>query len=373
MHTIGFLVNPIAGMGGAVGLKGTDGQVMEATRRGAVPKAGDRAREALVLLRVAPVHFLTCSGPMGENTLRESGITRYRVVYESPDITSAKDTRNACRIFRDEGVELILFCGGDGTARDIYDVVTDTVPMLGIPAGVKMYSSVFAVNPEAAAGILLTYAESPVLHIRDAEVMDIDEDEYRRGNLRSSLAGYAKSPYLPGLVQGAKRVFEEQDDELAKEAIGRFMAEVMRGTPDTLYIIGPGSTTRAIADQLTVEKTVLGFDAFLDGKLVATDLNEKDMLALLAEGKRARLVVSIIGAQGSVLGRGTQQVSPHVIRKIGIENIIVVATPHKLSETPVLFLDTGDRELDGAFGSHLSVISGYHVAQRKRLGGPVTE
>ncbi len=373
MNTIGFLVNPIAGMGGAVGLKGTDGQVMEAIRRGAVPKAGERARETMVLMREAPVQFLTCSGPMGEKILNESGITRYRIVYDSPDVTSDEDTRNACRIFRDRGVELILFCGGDGTARDIYDVVTDTVPILGIPAGVKMYSSVFAVNPEAAAEILLTYAESSVLHFRDAEVMDIDEEEYRQGNLRSSLAGYAKSPYLPGLVQGAKQVYEEQDDEQAKEGIGRFIAEVMHGTPDSLYIIGPGSTTRAITDQLGVEKTVLGFDALLDGKLVATDLNEQDMLALLAGGKQARLVISIIGAQGSVLGRGTQQVSPRVIRKIGAENIIVVATPHKLSETPVLFLDTGDRDLDRAFGSHLSVISGYHIAQRKQIGGPVIE
>jgi predicted polyphosphate/ATP-dependent NAD kinase len=373
MHTIGFLVNPIAGMGGAVGLKGTDGQMMEAIRRGAVPKAGDRARATLLQLKGAPIYFLTCSGPMGEEILRQTEITTYRIVYESPEITSAEDTRNACHVFQDQGAELILFCGGDGTARDIYDVVTDTVPVLGIPAGVKMYSSVFAVNPEAAAEILLKYTKSSMLHFRDAEVMDIDEEEYRLGNLQSSLVGYAKSPYLPGLVQGAKRVFEEQDDELAKEGIGRFIAEVMQGTPDVLYIIGPGSTTRAIADQLGVEKTLLGFDAVLDGKLVATDLNEQDMLTLLSETKRARLVISIIGAQGSVLGRGTQQVSPQVIRKIGVENIIVVATPHKLSQTPVLFLDTGDREFDGAFGSHLSVISGYHVAQRKRIGGPATE
>ena len=373
MYTIGFLVNPIAGMGGTVGLKGTDGQVIEAVRRGAVPKASDRARETLVFLKGAPVHFLTCSGPMGEEILREIGITSYRVVYESPDITSAEDTRNASRVFQDHGAELILFCGGDGTARDIYDVVTDTVPMLGIPAGVKMYSSVFAVNTEAAAEILIRYTKSSVLHFRDAEVMDIDEEEYRLGNLQSRLVGYAKSPYLPGLVQGAKRIFEEQDDELAKEGIGKFIAEVMQGTPDILYIIGPGSTTRSIVDQLGMEKTLLGFDAVLAGKLIATDMNEQDILALLSETKRARLVISIIGAQGSVLGRGTQQVSPQVIRKIGVENIIVIATPHKLSQTPVLFLDTGVRDLDGAFGSHLSVISGYHIAQRKRIGGSATE
>jgi predicted polyphosphate/ATP-dependent NAD kinase len=366
MKTIGFLINPVAGMGGAVGLKGTDGKVAEAIRRGARPMAASRARETMNLLRDAPFRYITCSGPMGADVLMEAGISGFRVVYRTPPVTTAADTRGACRAFLLNGADLVLFCGGDGTARDLYDVVSDTIPLLGIPAGVKMYSAVFTINPAAAAEILRSGALSP-FHIRDAEVMDVDEEAYRHGELKATLYGYGRSPYLPGLVQGAKQVFEDQDEELAKAGIGRFIAEVIRGTPDILYIIGPGSTTGAIARALNLEKTLLGFDAVQDGRLVASDLNEEGMLALLAGEGRARLVISIIGAQGSVLGRGTQQVSPAVLQKIGIGNVIVTATPHKLAETPLLFVDTGDRELDAAFGEYISVVSGYHIAQRKKI------
>ncbi len=367
MNTIGFLINPVAGMGGAVGLKGTDGMLDEAIRRGARPMAASRARETIELLKEAPFRYITCSGPMGEEVLAEAGISGYSVVYRAPQVTTASDTRNACRAFLAAGAELVLFCGGDGTARDLYDVVSDTVPLLGIPAGVKMYSAVFAVNPAAAAAILRSVASTP-LHLRDAEVMDVDEEAYRSGELRAMLYGYAKSPYLPGYIQSAKQVFEDQDEDRAKEGIGRFIAEVIRGTPEILYIIGPGSTTGAVARALGLEKTLLGFDAVKDGRLVASDLNEQGMLSLLSGTVKARLVISIIGAQGSVLGRGTQQVSPRVLEKIGTGNIIVVATPHKLAETPLLFVDTGDRDLDAAFGDYIAVVSGYHIAQRKKIG-----
>ncbi|MCU0628849.1 MAG: ATP-NAD kinase family protein [Methanoregulaceae archaeon] len=367
MLTIGFLVNPIAGMGGAVGLKGTDGLLSEAIRRGAEPEAGQRALAALRPLKELQLRFLSCSGGMGEDALRSAGITGFEVVYKTPEVTSSDDTRKACQMFSDRGVELILFCGGDGTARDVFDTVLDRVPVLGIPAGVKMYSAIFAVTPEAAAEIVHHWVSSPP-HLRDAEIVDVDEEAYRCGELRTRLHGYAKSPYHPGLVQGTKQVWEDQDEERAKAGIGRFLSEVIQGTPEILYLLGPGSTTGAIARQLGVEKTLLGFDAVMRGTLIASDLNEKGMLGMLSGHGRCRLIVSIIGAQGSVLGRGTQQVSPKVLRKIGVENVIVVATPHKLSETPLLFVDTGDVELDAAFGEYFSVISGYHIAQRKRIG-----
>lgn len=365
--TIGFLVNPIAGMGGAVGLKGTDGLLSEAVRRGARPEAGKRAVAALRGLKEVPIRVLTCSGPMGEDVLRDAGIMGFDPVYQAPPVTSSDDTRNACRLFEALGARLILFCGGDGTARDVYEAVLDRVPMLGIPAGVKMYSAVFAVTPRAA-GEIVSQSQSSLPHMRDAEIVDVDEEAYRDGELRTRLIGYARSPYLPGLVQGTKQVFEEQDEEKAKEGIGRFLAEVIRGTPDILYLLGPGSTTGAVAKELGVEKTLLGFDGVKQEMLVASDLNEEGILGLLSREHRCRLVISIIGAQGSVIGRGTRQVSPKVIRNIEIENVIVVATPHKLSETPLLFFDTGDGELDAAFGEYISVISGYRIAQRKRIG-----
>lgn len=370
MCVIGFLINPIAGLGGAVGLKGTDGKVEEARARGALPRAPGRAMEAVAPLSELPVRFISCSGAMGEEVLRNAGIRSYEVVYrESSGLTSADDTIAACRIFSERKVDLVLFCGGDGTARDVYSVLGDAVPMLGIPAGVKMYSAVFAVTPTTAALIVKSGCrEGGHFLIRDAEVVDVDEEAYRKGELNTHLFGIAKSPYVQGLIQSTKQVFESQDEERAKTDIARFISEVMEGTPDIIYILGPGSTTAAIAEELDVKKTLLGFDAVMGGELVAADLNEKALLALLKERKPARLVISIIGAVGALLGRGTQQVSPHVIRMIGIENIIVIATPQKLSETPLIFVDTGDADLDTAFGEYVSVISGYRIARRMKIG-----
>jgi predicted polyphosphate/ATP-dependent NAD kinase len=337
IRRIGFLVNPIAGMGGAVGLKGTDGLFDKALALGAVPRAGVRAAEVLVRLRGSSYEFLTCSGAMGADALRAAGITSFRVVYSPLTETSRSDTLDACRAFVAGGADLVLFCGGDGTARDIYEVTGATVPILGIPAGVKMF---------------------------------VDEEAYREGELRTRLIGYARSPYLPGLVQGAKQVFLDQDEDRARNEIARFIAEVIRGTPEIVYILGPGTTTGEIARVLGVEKTLLGFDAVKNGTVVGRDLNEKKMEALLAGSGPARLVVSVLGAQGSVLGRGTQQVSPAVLRRIGVDNVIVIATPHKLAATPVLFVDTGDPDLDDAFGDTVQVISGYRIAQRMRLAHP---
>jgi len=370
MKRIGFLVNPVAGMGGTVGLKGTDDLYDEAVKRGANPGSWRRALATISRIQDCGFHFVTCSGLMGEDILVKAGIPGYDVVYRAPDRSFSSDTREACQRFLEAGVEMILFCGGDGTARDLFDVVLGKIPILGIPAGVKMYSSVFAVSPGAAADVMKSLSPacgvSPKrIPIRETEVVDVDEEAYRHGELKTRLYGFAKSPYLPGLVQSTKQVFEERDEERAKEAISRFLAEVVRGTPEILYILGPGTTTGSIAQQCGIKKTLLGFDAMKECRLVGTDLNEKDMLGLLDREEKVRLVVSIIGAQGSVLGRGTQQVSPAVLKRIGVDNIIIIATPHKLQETPVLFFDTGDPDLDGSFGDFVSVISGYRVAQRK--------
>ncbi|MDH7509946.1 MAG: ATP-NAD kinase family protein [Methanolinea sp.] len=369
MLQIGFVVNPIAGMGGTVGLKGTDGLVEEAVSRGAVPRAPRRAEEAVRLLAGLPIRFLTCGGAMGEESLARAGITGYEIVSNPPGgKTGPDDTVEACRRFARRGVDLILFCGGDGTARDIFSVVGDTIPILGIPAGVKMYSSVFAITPEAAATIIREGLEQGGrFHVRDAEVVDVDEEAYRRGELATSLFGVARSPYRPGLSQMAKQVYEDSDEERSKAEIARFIREVIEGTPDILYILGPGGTTAAVARELGVSKTLLGFDAVKAGALVAPDLDEQGICSLLARNPRARLVVSIIGAQGAILGRGTQQVTPRVIRAIGKENIIVIATPHKLLQTPHLFVDTGDSTLDGELGDSIQVVSGYRVARRVRI------
>lgn len=363
MKKIGLIVNPVAGMGGSVGLKGTDGKVDEARQRGAIPHALERARITLALLaREKGFHFITCSGAMGGDLLRETGYREFEILYIFSGESSARDTRAAACRFRDAGADLILFCGGDGTARDVFEAVGRGVPLLGIPAGVKMYSAVFAIDPVIAAELVLKYE---IKNIRDSEILDVDEEAYRSGELKTRIFGIARTPALPGKVQSAKQVFEEPDEERAKQEIARFMQEVM--LPGTLYILGAGTTTEAIANRLGVHKTLLGVDAVKDGVLVAADADEKILLDLAGREKDSRIILSPIGAQGFILGRGNQQISDRIVRMVGIQKIIVVATPHKLRETPVLYVDSGDPVLDHEFGNSVQVISGYRMAQRKKI------
>lgn len=362
MKKIGLIINPVAGMGGSVGLKGTDGNVDVARSRGAVPHAQDRARIALLLLKGEPgIRFITCSGAMGADLLQELGFsfdTPYRFSGES----SARDTREAARRLKDAGADLILFCGGDGTARDIFSAVGKDLPLLGIPAGVKMYSAVFAIDPSAVADLVRNFDPA---RLRDAEVMDVDEEAYRHNILKTRLFGIARAPAAPGRVQVSKQVYEEPDEERAKAAIAQFIDEIL--LQGTLYLVGAGTTTEALARRLGIKKTLLGVDAVRDRMLVAADCDEKMLLALVDKYPDTRIILSPIGAQGFLLGRGNQQISAKLVRKVGIKNLIVVATPHKLAELPVLYIDSGDRALDGEFGDSIQVISGYRIAQRKKI------
>lgn len=364
MRRIGLVVNPIAGLGGSVGMKGTDNNSGVAILKGAVPHSGSRASEALRQVCARDIEFITCAGPMGEESLKAAGIASHRIVYTPPRVTTGKDTMAACRRFLEEDVSLILFCGGDGTARDVFDVVGPTIPVLGIPAGVKMYSAVFTIDP-AAAGLLVD--QTGQLPLRDAEVLDVDEDAYREGMLVTKLYGIARVPFLENRVQVAKHVIEEQDEERAKGEIARFMSEVM--LPGTLYILGAGTTTESLAHFLGLKKTLLGVDVVRDGKIIASDADERTLLSLLETSRNGKIIVSPIGAQGFIFGRGTQQISAVVIRKVGVGNVIIIATPAKCSETPFLHVDTGDALLDTEFGASMQVITGYRIAQRKKIGG----
>jgi predicted polyphosphate/ATP-dependent NAD kinase len=363
MKRIGFIVNPVAGMGGSVGLKGTDGNVEEARRRGAVPHAMERAKIALALLaKSSDLAFVTCSGAMGEDIMKESGITGYRALYQYTGESSSADTKKAVRTFLKSGVDMVLFCGGDGTARDVLDVTGSDVPILGIPAGVKMYSAVFAIDPASTADLVLAFDRH---NLRDAEVLDVDEKAYRAGTLKTRLYGIARTPVLAGKIQVAKQVYEEQDEERAKAAIAQFIDEIM--LPKTLYIIGAGTTTEAIARRLAIKKTLLGVDAIRDRRMVARDCDEKTLLALTDKSPDTRIIISPIGAQGFILGRGNQQISARLVRRVRINKLIVVATPHKLAQTPFLYVDSGDPALDREFGDSIQVISGYRIAQRKKI------
>jgi len=197
--------------------------------------------------------------------------------------------------------------------------------------------------------------------------MDTDEAAYRRNELRMKVFGYARTPYEPVLVQHGKSLFQSVSEETAKEEIAQFALEFMRD--GSLYILGAGTTTFKVAELLGLgeEKTLLGVDAVKDGKLVGKDLNEQALLRLLERDPNAKLLVSPIGAQGFVFGRGNQQLSATVLEKIGVKNVIVLATPHKLNETPFLLVDTGSEELDEQLRGHLSVVCGYRMAQRKEV------
>ncbi|MCD6222130.1 MAG: NAD(+)/NADH kinase, partial [Thermoplasmata archaeon] len=267
---IGFVVNPIAGMGGKVGLKGTDGMLQEAIKRGAKKEAPQKAIKFLKALREKKidVQIFTASHEMGEDECKDAGI-KARVVYQCNNPTTAMDTKKACIEFMKHGVDAIVFVGGDGTARDVYSVVKDRIAMLGVPAGVKMYSGVFAFTPEMAAEVIANFDDSV-----DAEIIDIDEEAFRKDKLELKIYGYAKT--LGGNVQQGK-ILIASDKEM-KESIASFMALICRKGN---YIIGGGSTTYAIKKALGIEGSFLGVDVVKDGKLVIKDANEEQLLDFL--------------------------------------------------------------------------------------------
>jgi len=367
---LGLIVNPIAGMGGRVGLKGSDGQdiLEKAMELGAVPTSPRRAIEALRIISSIKdiVEIITYPHEMGEDEARECGFEPKVIGSIEKGRTTAYDTLNAAREMLDLGVDLILFSGGDGTARDIYEAVRGEVPVLGIPAGVKIHSGVFAINPATAGDLAVKYLKGEQTVLRESEVMDIDERAYREDRLSARLYGYLMVPYEKTMVQSSKEGSGAQE-ESSLEAIAKEITDNI--LDDHLYIIGPGTTTRPITEKLGLKKTLLGVDVIRSGKMVAADANESRLLGLI-EGAKAKIVVTVIGGQGFVFGRGNQQISPEVIRKVGKENIVIVATPGKLASLrgKPLLVDTGDAELDRELSGYYRVITGFGRRAVYRVG-----
>jgi predicted polyphosphate/ATP-dependent NAD kinase len=357
---VGFIVNPLAGIGGRLGFKGSDGAyAIRALAMGALLVSPGRARSFLEALPVG-VRIVTPPGLMGFDNVKGTRHEPYTTVINCvpPRVwpTTAFDTRRCSKAMVDHGVRLMVFVGGDGTARDVLDSVDERIPALGVPAGVKVYSSVFAVNPRAAALVTVRFLEGRV-GVARREVLDVDEDEFRGGRLKVKLYGYLLVPVDELIVEGGKTAFTAGEDE-ELEAIAGYVVEIME--PDTLYILGPGRTVEWIARKLGVEKTPLGVDAVYNGRLVGRDLDERGLLELLERYPKAKIIVSPIGGQGFILGRGNQQISPQVIRRLGPRNIIVVATRSKLQTFKTLKVDTGDEELDRALSGYIRVIVGYN-------------
>ncbi len=372
--TIGFVVNPIAGMGGRVGLKGTDDVLDKAVKLGAHPIARQKAEEMLrefskFSSNHAEIVWVTCDGDMGNNELETVGIKNKQIVYSpSGTTTSANDTKNACKKFIESPPDLLVFCGGDGTARDIFTIIDKKIPLLGVPSGVKMHSGVFGITTNATAKMLWEFINKR-LTIGDAEIMDVDEELYRKGEWKVRLYGIAKGIVEPTYIQVGKSCFESVSDDEVKDELADHVKDELEKHQDWLFLFGTGGTIDYIAKKLNIEHTLLGIDAVYQKKLLAKDVNEEQILQLLKKYPNVKILLSPIGAQGFILGRGNLQLSPTVINKIGIENIIVVSTPSKLIYTPVLRVDTGDKRLDHRFANqgYLLVIIGYRLSRVVKL------
>ncbi|MEM3578136.1 MAG: ATP-NAD kinase family protein [Candidatus Bathyarchaeia archaeon] len=362
---LGFIVNPIAGMGGRVGLKGTDGVLKEAIARGAKPVAPERAAEFLKKLKESrgnlEIEILTCPEVMGEEEARSANISVKLLPMKLGIETSAEDTKIAIKMLVEANVDLIVFVGGDGTAKDIFDAMkgcSAAVPVLGVPSGVKMYSGIFAVNPADAVDVVLAFAENQA-EIADFEIMDADEKAIRSDTFAVKLHGFLKGPFLPMRIQGSKQVSPETVDEKENQtAIAKSIIEDMH--PDATYILGPGTTVKRIAELLGVEKTVLGVDIYKNGKVIL-DVDERRILEEVRDWQKAWIILSPIGHQGMLLGRGNQQISPEIVKRVTKQRIIVAATKSKLQsiEGNVLRVDTGDAEVDKMLRGYIKVITDY--------------
>ena len=377
MFKLGLIINPYAGLGGSVGLKGSDGEVIrtEALARGAEMRAPQRMARALQLLLGfrAHIEIICFAGEMGEDTARALGFTTRIVGAAGHQPSEASDTCAAARALMDESVDLILFAGGDGTARLIADVVGTRQPVLGVPSGVKMHSGVYAISPEAAGEIIKQLLTGQLVSIAERDVKDIDEDAFRSGQVRARFYGTLLVPEDSQFLQQVKNAGTERD-ELAQLDVAQEMIQQLR--PDTLYLVGPGSTTHMFLQELGLDGSLLGVDILLNNQLIAVDVTASQIISQLNQfNGPAKIIVTAIGGQGHILGRGNQQFTPAIIKHIGIENIIVIAARGKilaLNGRPLL-VDTNDPALDQSFSGYMRVITGYNESIMYPVGYGVAD
>ncbi len=327
---------------------------------GAQPVTPGRARDVLAHIRRRDdIAWLVAPGAMGAESVTDAGLPN-TVIGDIGDETTADDTRRIAAQMVDADAELLVVVGGDGTARDVLDAVGARVPVVAVPAGVKVYSAAFALSPRAAAELVDAFVDGTDL--TEEEVLDIDEDAFRENRLDAKLYGYLLVPRVerflqPGKVasSGAASV-EENKADIAADVV-----EAMQ--PGTLYLLGPGTTVKAIADALDVPKTLLGVDAVCDGALVASDVNERGILGLLARYPKRKIIVTPLGGNGFIFGRGNKQFTPEVIRQVGRDNLIVVGTDDKMRKLPGLRVDTDDPAVDQMLDGYLEVTVGYKRAR----------
>lgn len=362
MKRLGFIVNPVAGIGGKVGLKGSDGAdiLKKALELGAVRESGQKALVAMKILKEAETEFKIYTWPreMGEDVCREAGLEAEVLGSITSGATTPEDTIRAAKEMRALGLDLILFVGGDGTARNIMDAVGTDAAALGIPAGCKIHSGVYALNPKTAGKLLVEYAQGKVKETKLAEVMDIDESQFRNGVVQARLYGYLKIPNESRMIQNLKsgRGFSES---VSIEMLSNYVADEMED--GTLYIVGTGSTTASIMQKLGLPNTLLGVDVVYNRKVVASDCTERELLELIDRYSKVKIIVTVIGGQGYVFGRGNQQISAEVIQRVGKDNIIIAASRNKILSLfgSTLHVDTGNEEVNQMLCGYYRVIVGY--------------
>ncbi|MEQ3696329.1 MAG: ATP-NAD kinase family protein [Pseudomonadales bacterium] len=363
MLKLGWIVNPYAGLGGAEALKGSDNTVErdQLLMSGVQLRAAQRAQQFLTALMAAnlELQFVTWGGLMGADYLANSGIES-EVVGVSGVPSTAEDTITAARTIAETGVDLLIFVGGDGTARNVFDAIGTQLPALGLPSGVKMQSGCFAVTPTAAAEVIKGLHAADLVDLRLQEVRDLDEKAYREGVVKSRYYGELNVPEIGQFVQATK-VGGVEVEELVLDEISAELTELFE--PDALWIIGPGTTTRAFMEYNHLDNTLLGVDVVQCGEVVALDVTASQLLALIDDWQgEIHVLVTAIGGQGHVFGRGNQQFSPEVLRRVGKASVTVAMTKTKLvglANRP-LIMDSNDPVLDAEWSGLIPVVTGYH-------------
>lgn len=360
---LGVIVNPFAGIGGALALKGSDGADIreKALALGAEKKANEKMAKALSILEALSGQFtvVTASGDMGESVCESLGIPCEVIYTANAEQTEGEDSERAAQAMIHANVDLLLFAGGDGTARNICSVVGTQVPVLGVPAGCKIHSGVYCVSPSAAGQVVSQMIAGELVSEMDAEVRDIDENAFREGKVIAKHYGEMRVPAELTYVQAVKMGGKE-DEALVLDDIAAYVSEIMDDEPDTYFVMGSGSTVGAVMDFLGLDNTLLGVDVVKQGELIASDVTASELIEL-TQDKPTKVILTVIGGQGHILGRGNQQLSPAFIRQIGKQNMLVVATKQKLQALngKPLRLDSSDAVLDTELAGAFTVITGY--------------
>ena len=373
---IGIIVNPDAGLGGRLGFKGSDGRAKEAREAGAVDRSGPRMQQCITKFRelqqsslnrigVDPT-FVAWTGRMGGDWLQ--GVD-YEPLQPSPTESTAKDTTSLVHDLLSSNVDAILYAGGDGTTRDIVNALNGhETPLIGVPAGVKMHSGCFATTPNAAAEVLLAFLQGDLM-VAITEVMDLDEETYQKGEWKVRMYGEAWTPSSPRFMQGAKEQVERASEAETIEGLANHIGNLVEADPNLMIIWGSGGTLRRMGEHLDVDLTLLGIDIQHKGTVYA-DLNETSLLQHLSDYDGPRLLLlSPMGGQGFLIGRGNLQLSPDVLRAIGLDSILGVATPSKLLGLSSVRIDTGDVSLDEEFQQRrfVKLLQGYRTTRVIRV------